>query len=145
VSRPRAFAHGTPRALRDGVQGSSFFVCTLDGCVEHSSKGIKLAEIDRQRVISARTSHAAQAELSIGAARIVLLEPDRVLVIVKPTIGKLTSRQRQVAEYAAAGATAAEIARCLALSSYTVRQHLKAVYRALHVGNRIELSHALGD
>ncbi|MDH3202702.1 MAG: helix-turn-helix transcriptional regulator [Myxococcales bacterium] len=55
----------------------------------------------------------------------------------------LSPRQYEIAEYAAAGATASEISRILEISAHTVRQHLKEAYRRLQVGNRVELSHAL--
>ena len=57
----------------------------------------------------------------------------------------LSPRQLEIAEYAAAGATASEIAEQLLISIHTVRQHIKEVYRRLHVGNRIELSKILAD
>ena len=55
----------------------------------------------------------------------------------------LSPRQLEIAEYAAAGATASEIARQLDISVHTVRQHIKEVYRRLNVANRIELSKTL--
>ena len=55
----------------------------------------------------------------------------------------LSPRQYEIAEYAAAGATASEISGLLEISVHTVRQHLKEAYRRLQVGNRVELSHAL--
>ena len=55
----------------------------------------------------------------------------------------LSPRQLEIAEYAAAGATGSEIASSLKISVYTVRQHLKEVYRRLHVANRVELNRAL--
>ncbi len=55
----------------------------------------------------------------------------------------LTARQREISEYAAGGATVNEIASHLEISLHTVRSHLKAVYRALGVCNRVELARAL--
>lgn len=52
----------------------------------------------------------------------------------------LSPRLRQVAEFAAAGATASEIGDTLDLSTHTVRGYLKDVYRRLGVANRVELS-----
>jgi DNA-binding CsgD family transcriptional regulator len=60
----------------------------------------------------------------------------------RPTAGPLSTlsrRQREIAEYAAAGATLEEIASHLALSVETVRTHLKAAYRQLGVSTRLEL------
>lgn len=56
----------------------------------------------------------------------------------------LTARQRRIAELAAAGATADEIAQCLGVSRNTVKFHLKEIYRRLEVANRLELAARLG-
>ena len=76
---------------------------------------------------------------------------DRVLVLSHPhesrawiCEGTLTPRQREVCEFAAAGATAKEVARHLGISPHTVRQHLKASYAELGVANRVELARAIG-
>jgi DNA-binding CsgD family transcriptional regulator len=64
----------------------------------------------------------------------------RYLVFVHPRDNfNLSPRQREIAEYAAAGATAREIATTLEISQHTVRQHLKEVYRTLGVSSRLEL------
>ena len=73
-------------------------------------------------------------------------EGTRFLVTVVPTrpelleaLDLLTPAQREVAEYAAAGATVAEIASATARSPETVRSHVKAVYRRLEICTRLEL------
>lgn len=55
----------------------------------------------------------------------------------------LSPTQRKVAEYAACGATAREIATTLGAAVETVRSHLKEVYRRLEVCSRLELAAAL--
>ena len=60
-----------------------------------------------------------------------------------PDFARLTSRQREVAQEAAMGATSVEIAETLSISTHTVRQHLKEVYRRLEVHNRLQLKEAL--
>lgn len=55
----------------------------------------------------------------------------------------LTPAQRRVADYAAAGATAEEIARSLNISFHTVKTHLRNIYDRLGVANRVELAEAL--
>ncbi len=55
----------------------------------------------------------------------------------------LTPAQLEVAEYAASGATIKEIASALQRSPNTIRSHLKVVYEALWVGNRVELAKVL--
>lgn len=55
----------------------------------------------------------------------------------------LSPAQRRVAEYLAAGATAAETAATLGLHVETVRSHVKAIYRRLGISGRAELARAL--
>ena len=57
----------------------------------------------------------------------------------------LTPRQREVADYAACGATISEIADTLELSPHTVKSHLKNVYERLDVCSRMELAAMLKD
>ena len=58
---------------------------------------------------------------------------------------RLSRRQREIAEYVAAGATAREVAEHLGLSLHTVRHQIKAIYRELDVASRLELVDTLGD
>lgn len=53
---------------------------------------------------------------------------------------RLTPRQREVAALAARGATAREIAEHLGIGTYTVKQHLAAVYERMGVSSRLELA-----
>ena len=55
----------------------------------------------------------------------------------------LSPRQREVADYACAGATAREIGQTLGLSTETVREHLKEIYRRLGIASRVELVNML--
>jgi len=55
-------------------------------------------------------------------------------------LNQLSPTQQEVAEYAAAGATVAEIARALGRSTETVRTHMRRVYQRLDVGSRVELA-----
>jgi len=57
----------------------------------------------------------------------------------------LTPRQREVVEYAAAGATNREIADTLEISSDTVSDHLSASYERLGVANRVELARKVAE
>ncbi len=56
---------------------------------------------------------------------------------------QLTPRQREVGDFAAAGATVPQIASATGLSSETVRTHLRAIYARLQVASRVELAEAL--
>jgi DNA-binding NarL/FixJ family response regulator len=64
-----------------------------------------------------------------------------------PARAPLSSRERNVLELVAAGATNREIATSLHISPHTVKQHTRALYRKLAVRNRTEaahLAHGLG-
>jgi len=56
-----------------------------------------------------------------------------------PDLGALLSaRQREILELVAEGSTNAEVAGHLFLSESTIKQHLRAAYKALGVRNRTE-------
>lgn len=56
----------------------------------------------------------------------------------------LTPIQREIALFAAEGATTGEIARSTGRASETVKTHLREIYRRLDVGSRVELSKMVG-
>jgi DNA-binding NarL/FixJ family response regulator len=51
---------------------------------------------------------------------------------------RLTPRQREVLELITSGLSTSEIAKKLTLSTETVRNHLRSVFRELHVHTRLE-------
>jgi DNA-binding NarL/FixJ family response regulator len=61
-----------------------------------------------------------------------------------PDLLALTARQREILELVAQGLTNAEIARRLFLTEGTVKQHLRAAYKALGVGSRVQAARLLG-
>lgn len=99
-----------------------------------------------------RGDEADGVPLHMAWVRWVRMEPcagegSRYLLTVEPgdlpsvsPLSVLPARRRAVAEYAAAGATAREIAETLGVSVETVRTQLKAVYAALGVACRAELA-----
>jgi DNA-binding CsgD family transcriptional regulator len=79
-----------------------------------------------------------------GGVRYLLhLEPVKPPEL-EPTT-ELSPTQRRVAELALAGLTSGEIGEALAMTSATVRTHLKAIYERLGVSNRAELARALSS
>lgn len=52
---------------------------------------------------------------------------------------RLSAREREIVEAMATGMAVKEIARSFSLSTHTVRNHLKAVYRKLNVRSQLEL------
>ncbi|HJL07894.1 MAG TPA: LuxR C-terminal-related transcriptional regulator [Polyangiaceae bacterium LLY-WYZ-15_(1-7)] len=85
-------------------------------------------------------------------ARVRVGARSRYLVTLRPTVAPLmhpaadlSERQREVAAYAAAGATAKEIGETLGIREATVRRHLAAVYAVLGVGRRAALRRVLDE
>lgn len=88
--------------------------------------------------------------LRLGRFRIILqlLSGERACVVVSvyalpEALERLSPRQQEIAQLAAEGATATEIAQVLTIGFHTVRQHMKEIYRRLEVGNRAELANCL--
>jgi len=154
VTATFAFA---PSAL-DG--GESWAVVAPVGRIEQRSASFS-ASIDREvehliceLVRMAADGHEVEAKKSAEGLRIKMIklfgaEGVRFLVmctLAPPSLSlqlELTPRQLEIAEYAAAGATAKEIASVLQISPLTVKTHLRTIYERLSVGNRIELADAL--
>lgn len=60
-------------------------------------------------------------------------------------LGALTARQREILSLVVEGLTNAEIGRRLYLSESTIKQHLRAAYKALNVSNRTEAARLIRD
>lgn len=79
-----------------------------------------------------------------GAAHLVTLRAARPVTLSPEVL--LTPTQREVAGFAAEGATVKEIAQALGRHVETVRTHLRDAYRRLDVASRIDLARTLsGD
>jgi DNA-binding CsgD family transcriptional regulator len=79
-----------------------------------------------------------------GAAAVVVLELQRDgRALDGRTLAALTPREREVALRVAEGASDREIAERLCLSPYTVRQHVKRIYRKVDVNSRVGLTRLL--
>jgi DNA-binding CsgD family transcriptional regulator len=101
----------------------------LGGCVRAHHHGVGGPDLD------ASACHIARLEGALG--------PHYLVSLRSPALGWLSPRQREIAEFAVAGATAREISDALGIGYHTVRQHLKEVYRLLGVASRVELVRAL--
>lgn len=134
-------------------------IVSPDGEVEHATEGAAAPPQWLAATIRSLLSQPVTGLLTVAVGLTTLtLEPLRgpagmvLLVSVGPpalvrlhAASRLTSRQREVAEMAAAGATVAETARALGCAPDTVKTHLKAVYLALEVASRVELRASLED
>jgi DNA-binding NarL/FixJ family response regulator len=88
------------------------------------------------------------ASMLISCVRKVLAEEPRMTPAIVPReppsgVEALTVREREVAQWVAAGARNKEIAWQLGISEGTVKLHLFRAYRKLRVGNRVGLVLAL--
>jgi len=88
------------------------------------------------------------ASMLISWVRKVLAEKPRMVSAIVPQeppsgAESLTAREREIAQWAAAGARSKEIAWQLGISEGTVKLHLFRAYRKLRVGNRVGLVLAL--
>jgi len=148
------------RIEREALDTATHFVVSADGHIAFTtrqgeswltpSRRARIGELVRRadRTPLFETAHV------IDGARATLLRLHGASVVYLVTLVArtapelapdhlLTPRQREVAEYAVAGATVREIAESLATSPETVRQHLKEVYRRLGVASRLELAQRL--
>ncbi len=141
-------------------RGESWAVAAPTGRIEQRSEGFTasvghnleqmICELVRMAADGCETEALRSADgLRIRMIKLFGSEGVRFLVMClpePPTISnqvELTPRQLEIAEYAAAGATAKEIASVLRISPLTVKTHLRTIYERLEVGNRIELADAL--
>lgn len=143
-------------ALRREVPRRSFALAVrrdqvlLPGC----DAGTRWLSRRRRRALALEIG---QREGVLGGAHLRLLACDQgplltAVVIAEPCAlprvpveALLSANQRTVARYASAGATMAETGRAMGISTETARSHLKAVYRRLDVGSRVELAAALRE
>lgn len=79
-----------------------------------------------------------------GAHYLVTVRPLRGLEVPE-FVTALTAAEREVAELAAHGATAAEIARLRGTTAGTAKNQIKGIYRALGVTSRVALLRVLGE
>lgn len=85
----------------------------------------------------ARPVHLRFVPMDRGAKYLVTVVPTRPELA--EALELLTPTQQVVAEYAAAGATVAEIADATDRSPETIRTHVKEIYRRLSICTRLEL------
>lgn len=78
----------------------------------------------------------------IGAHPLFLVQLSEARSVEKSAVS-LSPTQREVASFAASGATVAEIASAIGRKPETVRSHLREAYSRLGVSNRVELARAL--
>ena len=136
---------------------ASLFLLTPDGELTSTSRGDALGPFDTRTVARRVRSELGTRPrcdftlthlgLQVTAWHMVAQGKgmDSVLVAVARVPGwqretDLTSRQLEIAQHAALGATVGEIGVELRISPHTVRTHLRDIYRRLGISSRVELA-----
>jgi two-component system, probable response regulator PhcQ len=117
----------------------------------------QLAHVHREVWSAARRQHAAIASLdgveatsdsdasSHARVRFAGFQLQRATLSVEPGPPKapyaerLSTREREIVEAIASGKRVREVAALFSISTHTVRNHLKAIYRKLNVRSQLEL------
>lgn len=90
------------------------------------------------RLVDGKKCRVARLDGALGTRYSLTIQPTEPPELAPEAA--LTPRQREVAEFAAVGATAREIADTLDVSTNTVRDHIRRIYRRLGIGSRAELA-----
>ena len=136
-------------------EGTNALVFTPGGGLEHGAPGAVrwLTRRRRELVLDLLRSFRHEPKfvgaidgVEVGLTRLDAVGAERILVTLSASMPPLlhpfhdlSPRQRQVAEAAANGLSAPEIAELLTISEATVRVHLRAIYQVLGVSSRAEL------
>jgi DNA-binding CsgD family transcriptional regulator len=90
----------------------------------------------------ARTGHRSYSEQEVRALRLLqpLLTLSERLLCAWPPFEELSPRESEIAGYACLGHRNVDIALACGCSENTVRNHLKSIFRKLHIANRTELA-----
>lgn len=87
----------------------------------------------------------AEADGAVAAARFAGMSPEgeheleRIGELSEEHAQRLSTREREIVEALASGRRVKDIAQDLVISTHTVRNHLKAIYRKLNVRSQFEL------
>jgi len=107
------------------------FAAGAAGAISKATHPAVLATLVRETI----DGHVLHVYKSLGATRAART------TAVAGEHGPLTSRELEVLQLVAGGATNGEIAQTLWVTEQTVKFHLSNVYRKLELGNRTEASH----
>jgi DNA-binding CsgD family transcriptional regulator len=124
-----------PMPERFELRGKQFVVMTEDAWLA-AAEGARMAEAQLQLVGRLQVG-GAQHVILAGQATAQEFEPPRSFFEV------LTPRERQIASMVAEGCADKVIARRLAISEYTVREHLRRVFHKANVSKRAALASLL--
>lgn len=94
-----------------------------------------------RRRLTLRTTTSSESGRELMVSVLQLSAPVGSQKVLPPTVASaLSAREREIASYAVTGLHDHEISERLFLSRYTVKQHLKSVYRKLGIRSRLDLT-----
>jgi NarL family two-component system response regulator LiaR len=103
--------------------------------VHAGANGYLVKSVDAESLaVAVRTAAAGRATFSAEVTQVLALGPDRPM----PALDALTPRETEIAQLIARGRSNAEIAEALALSVFTVKNHVSNVLTKLHAQSRTE-------
>ncbi len=139
LSHPIAASH-LARVLRDALT-----IARVAEAQEAVWSAAKQQQDAMQRLLSPDALSKDEADNAVVAARFVGLHPDsetgseKIGELPQEHAQRLSSREKEIVEALGTGRRVKDIAQDLVISTHTVRNHLKAIYRKLNVRSQFEL------
>ena len=139
LSHPISASH-LARVLRDALT-----IARVAEAQEAVWSAAKQQQDAMQRLLSPDALSSDEADNAVVAARFVGMHPDaetaleRIGELPQEHAQRLSSREREIVEALGTGRRVKDIAQDLVISTHTVRNHLKAIYRKLNVRSQFEL------
>jgi DNA-binding NarL/FixJ family response regulator len=139
LSHPIAASH-LARVLRDALT-----IARVAEAQEAVWNAAKQQQDAMQRLLSPDALTSDEADHAVVAARFVGLSPEsesaheRIGDLPQEHAQRLSLREKEIVEALGTGRRVKDIAQDLVISTHTVRNHLKAIYRKLNVRSQFEL------
>lgn len=139
LSHPIAAAH-LARVLRDALT-----IARVAEAQEAVWSAAKQQQDAMQRLLSPDALSNDEADSAVAAARFAGMHPDgeansdRIGDLPDEHAQRLSTREKEIVEALGTGRRVKDIAQDLVISTHTVRNHLKAIYRKLNVRSQFEL------
>jgi len=139
LSHPIAAAH-LARVLRDALT-----IARVAEAQEAVWSAAKQQQDAMQRLLSPDAVSKDEADSAVSAARFAGMHPDgdnaseKIGELPQEHAQRLSTREKEIVEALGTGRRVKDIAQDLVISTHTVRNHLKAIYRKLNVRSQFEL------
>lgn len=139
LSYPLSAAH-LARVLRDALT-----IARVAEAQEAVWSAAKQQQDAMQKLLSPDRVSADEADSAVVATRFAGLQPEgspeneRIGELPTEHAQRLSAREKEIVEALGTGRRVKDIAQDLVISTHTVRNHLKAIYRKLNVRSQFEL------